>query len=289
LCDEAATPRYWLNRYDNATRSRTAPASSEGWPVAPRGGEYRFEPVAARTPGADVPRYRCSPSYLLDSDHEVVPFRDRPELALLESWRDDAASLRSIQLLHGDGGQGKTRMARRFAANAARRGWRVVQALERGRVIPPDRGRSPATGGGRLLVVVDYAERWPLDVLEQLVADLSADPDVERLRVLLLARSGDALWELIRATVDRQVDHAPEPIYLGWFTTDLTDLRQVFDEAVTAFQRAMGFLVADLDVPLDGSEVGRSPLDLHMTALAAVLAHHDHHPVPEDGDLTDFC
>lgn len=48
LRDEAAAPRCWLNRYDNAMRTRTAPASSERWPVALPGAKYRRVGLSGR-------------------------------------------------------------------------------------------------------------------------------------------------------------------------------------------------------------------------------------------------
>ncbi|ROO60050.1 hypothetical protein EDC02_1904 [Micromonospora sp. Llam0] len=60
------------------------------------------------------------PSMLLAANNQVVPFtalrdRDRAELA---AWRDDPARGVAVRLLHGPGGQGKTRLAAQFGADS---------------------------------------------------------------------------------------------------------------------------------------------------------------------------
>ena len=69
-------------------------------------------PVLARTPGS-----------LLAAAVEAVEFTGRgQELAQLAAWRDSGEGL-SVMLVTGEGGQGKTRLARQFAAQTRKAGW----------------------------------------------------------------------------------------------------------------------------------------------------------------------
>lgn len=278
-------PEYWMQRYRSSrdAASRTADKASGSWPVPPRGAGYRFEVF-----GRPVPRptsYQRAPSYLLDSRYEVVPFRDRGERQVLEDWLDDPTPRTSVQLVHGEGGQGKTRLAMQVARCAAECGWHVVQAFERA---GPAMRRGERAVAGRLLVVVDYAERWTVEVLERMVLDLADDASVRGLRVLLLTRSDNGLWDLITSTLDRQVDHLAVPVRLGRFTTSAAELTTAFNAAVAAFQAAMQLQPVELATPRRWEDAGSSPLGLHMAALAAVWAHENRHAVPSGADMSEF-
>jgi len=82
-------------------------------------------PVEAPAPPRSVGE---APSRLLSARYRLVPFAGRDdELADLAGWRDDGASM-AVRLVHGPGGQGKTRLAARFAASSAAAGWAVWAA-----------------------------------------------------------------------------------------------------------------------------------------------------------------
>ncbi|MFI6220122.1 hypothetical protein ACIBEH_06170 [Nocardia salmonicida] len=263
--------------------TRTTKKASGNWPTPPRGAGYRFAPFArlAPRPGS----YQLAPSYLLDARYEVVPFRGRGEGQVLENWLDSPVPRTSVQLVHGEGGQGKTRLAMQVARRAAEHGWHVAQAFERS---GPNARRKDHATAQQLLVVVDYAERWRLEVLEQMVLDLVDNADVACLRVLLLARAGYGLGDLITATLDRTVEHIAVPVHLGRFTADSVGLATAFVEAVAAFQSEMQLPPTELTAPPMRDGNGSSPLGLHMAALATVLAHEDHHPVPAEVGLSEF-
>ncbi|MGW2545250.1 hypothetical protein ACWC5I_31330, partial [Kitasatospora sp. NPDC001574] len=61
---------------------------------------YRVEPFPPAGPAVLPPGLERVPSRLLTARHQVVPFLPRPELALLESWRDEAAAGLSVRLVH---------------------------------------------------------------------------------------------------------------------------------------------------------------------------------------------
>jgi hypothetical protein len=215
----------------------------------------------------------------------VVPFRDRRERQVLEDWLDDPTARSSLQLVHGEGGQGKTRLAMQVARRAVERGWHVIQAFERAGTVVRRGERAVA---GRLFVVVDYAERWTVETLERMVAGLADDAGVRSLRVLLLARSDYGLWDLITSTLDRQVDHLVDPVRLSRFATGAPELATAFSAAVAAFQSALQLQPVELAAPGTWEDAGSSPLDVHMTALAAVWAHEHQHPVPSGAALSQF-
>jgi len=274
-------PEYWMHRY--RTSRKATDKASGSWPIPPRGAGYRFEPVGRFVPPPAF--YERAPSYLLDSRYEVVPFRDRGERQLLEDWLDDPVPRTSVQLVHGEGGQGKTRLAIQVARRAAARGWHAGQAFERA---GPAIRRGEYQGSGQLLMVVDYAERWTVEVLERMVLDLADDAGVRCLRVLLLARLNYGLWDLVASMLNRQVDHLAVPVRLGRFTTSAPELATAFNSAVTAFQSTLNLEPVELVAPRTWEDGGSSPLSLHMAALAAVWAYENGQPLPSDADLSEF-
>jgi hypothetical protein len=156
---------------------------------------YRVEPFPFPT-DAEVPEDLARvPSRLLAARHQVVPFFLRPELNLLESWRDESARGLSVRLVHAEGGTGKTRLAQEFAARSIAAGWTVALARHRSEVASAGGGdesltvRSPG-----LVLIVDYAERWPPADLITLVRQ-HRDAARDRLRLLLLARPAGAWWQ----------------------------------------------------------------------------------------------
>lgn len=242
------------------------------------GWDYRLEPV--RSPVSSNLR---SPSHLLDVQREVVPYHPRPQDIDLARWRDSPNVGSSILILHGEGGQGKTRLARRCASLAMDLGWEVLQAAAT---------RSSGTdlnitsSNQALLVIVDYFERWHPEVIEQLVSDLTraARP---KLRVLLVARTGGGTWRPVEAMLDRLVDEVAEPIHLLGYTHDIRERVQAFEEAVSAFQGELKSPQRPLPYPND-ERIDRSPLALYMSALAAVCADRDNSPIPKSSDVSSF-
>ncbi|SCL31669.1 hypothetical protein GA0074692_3157 [Micromonospora pallida] len=230
------------------------------------------------TPGAvplSVDTARRQPSRLLLARHQVVPFTGRDtELDALSTWLSDP-ELVSVRLVHGAGGQGKTRLARHVAAQARAAGWltwRVLHTPEQQFAGSP--WESP--GGGGALVVVDYADRWPASDLHRLITDLNTVSlrTGLALRVLLLARSAGFWWAALRDRLDSEHAITADAHHLPPLDEDI-DRTVLFDHARERFATALEVPdTAGITVPdLTGAGF-RQILAVHMAALVAVDAHH---------------
>jgi tetratricopeptide (TPR) repeat protein len=229
-------------------------------------------------------------SRLLAADMQVVPFdpqRD-PELRSLVQWRDGPETLQ-VMLVSGPGGQGKTRLVGEFAQRCSEAGWVVARARHtnevKPRTVPVDVNLSSC---GQVLVV-DYAERWPLNDLLELVAD----PFVRRettTRVLLVARPAGWWWESLRGEL---LGLAPDPdhLRLSALAPGPPDRRTAFEHARDAFAARLGVSETErIEPPASLDDPAFSlALSLHMAALVAVDAHTQGKSAPDDpAKLTSY-
>ncbi|MFJ8158491.1 tetratricopeptide repeat protein, partial [Streptomyces sp. NPDC094468] len=159
---------------------------------------YRVEPFPLTEPAAVPDGLMRVPSRLLTARHQVVPFLPRPELAQLESWREGGTPGLSVCLVYAEGGSGKTRLAAEFAARSATAGWAVALARHHSEVASAGGGdQTLAVRAPGLVLVVDYAERWPLEDLITLVRQ-HQDAARDRLRILLLSRQAGNWWQSLQ-------------------------------------------------------------------------------------------
>jgi tetratricopeptide (TPR) repeat protein len=219
----------------------------------------------------DAAELRQQPSQLLLARNEVVEFTGREhELAMLADWRR-ARSKVSALLLDGPGGQGKTRLAAEFAAQSAKAKWAVAVAHHGGEPGFSVDNEVDPTGALGLLLVVDYAERWPRGDLLALFKDKRLRHSGPT-RILLLARTGQRWWDLLRY-----------PLHKLGISTDakgLTELaagvgsrRRVFESARDRFAEVLGVDAAGVrPVGSMKDPAYRSVLTIHMAALVAVDA-----------------
>lgn len=225
-----------------------------------------------------------APAALLDAHRAVVPFRGRTaELRALAEWC--AAPGLGIRLLHGPGGQGKTRLAHRLTDRLAEEPddgpWRVLWLS---RHAPADELPLLRHTDAPLLVVVDNAETRT-GQLPVLLRTAAAVPATVRFKVLLLARTdGDWWYDLPAATGLEELYDAP--------ATPLPPLQpdpgchpEAYREAVDGLARALPRVPGQdhHDWTALAARVTRSfayrtrppdmevALTLHMTALVDLL------------------
>ncbi|MEU9303182.1 tetratricopeptide repeat protein [Streptomyces sp. NPDC048269] len=244
--------------------------------------------------GEPHPAWAGQPSRLLNAGNAVVPFTGREaELRELADWCDSGDAGLAVRWLHGPGGRGKTRLADELAASSARRGWKTIVARHGGAVVPESGGSHDGRVGDRrgLLVLVDYADRWPLRDLTWLFANsvLGGGPGRRTpVRVLLLARTAHA-WPAVKsmigdraATSDRELEALP---------ADPGGREQVFAAARTRFSelyRRPDAATALSSLPLEHPAFGLT-LTVHMAALVAVDAHvHGRRPPQDTAGLSAY-
>ncbi|WP_237291741.1 tetratricopeptide repeat protein [Streptomyces sp. Sge12] len=141
-----------------------------------------------------------TPAALLEAGRQTVPFQGRQDLvAQLEAWCGQGGF--GAWLLHGPGGQGKTRLAHHLAHLLTARGWTVlwprVGAL-------PDQLLEVRRAAKPLLVILDYAETRP-EQLTALVEGAAEHPGTSPFKLLLLARTAGDWWQQA-ATTTRQAE-----------------------------------------------------------------------------------
>ncbi|KWV31846.1 hypothetical protein AWV63_15385 [Micromonospora rifamycinica] len=211
-------------------------------------------------------------SELLDPRHRVVPFVGREdEQRSLWRWLDPPhAGLRSVRLMYAPGGQGKTRLADRVGATAQEAGWTVLHASCEPLTPEPRSGPSGGSDNdGALLVVVDYADRWPAGALPSLLTDplLHGGGQV---RVLLLARSPGYWWAGLRSWltgVGMPADEFPLPP----LAADPQARRRLFRVAVDRFASLLpDARPAEVVVPRLTDPAYGTALAVQLAALVAV-------------------
>ncbi|MFJ5847930.1 hypothetical protein [Streptomyces sp. NPDC092903] len=233
---------------------------------------------------------RAQPSRLLRAGHEVVEFAGREaEMKTLRTWRDSCLSHPRVALglIHGPGGQGKTRLASQAARIWRQEGWNTFHA-----VLRPDRPVRPApetppfgTGPGTV-VVVDYAQEWDTGDLLGLIHDMSS-PGAAPVLLLLLARSAGVWWQTLQSRLVRNLGIVPEALRLEPLVGRPSDQAPLFSEAVRRFAAALEVPAAPLPSPPSGlgdHSAFNQALTLHMSALATVLAAADDTVAPDAPD-----
>jgi len=207
------------------------------------------------------------PCGLLRPDQHIVEFTGRVvEQTILTSWCASAQG-RSVRIIAGPGGSGKTRLALRAAAVVETAGGRteLVAAGGEAQAVAAARSRAP----GPLLLVVEDAETRA--ELASLLAAVLGEPG--RVLVLLLARALGEWWsELLEqsAPAVQLLLTEAEPLHLTRpVAPDLGD-DDLARAALPYFASALR-----LAVPLQvrfGLPAQRMPvLLLHAAALVAVL------------------
>ncbi|WP_018352732.1 tetratricopeptide repeat protein [Longispora albida] len=237
--------------------------------------QHRDEPAGL----TELREMRDQPSKLLIARRQAIPFTGRTDLLTrLTAWFASPAR-RAAWLFHAPGGQGKTRLASHVATLAQQDGWTTVWARHRHEgKLPADTPEPPA---GPLLVLVDYADRWPSEDLQSL---LSSAARADQVRVILLARS-ETFWSQADSHCD-DLDYRTTSEALPSLTDSEAARREMFDATCTRFAEIYETQDQAFPVPgpLSDPEYALT-LALHMAALAAVDAtvHNEHSPANAAG------
>ena len=237
-----------------------------------------------------------TPGSLLAAAVEAVDFTGRhAELEKLTAWRDSTQPF-SIMLVTGEGGQGKTRLARELSANARQAGWAAgflaahmsgtVRDDSDYRQATVELARLVGTATRQVLLVADYAETRPEEVAA-LANVLLGRPPVQPVRLLLLSRTAGAWWTSLTDVpgldTRQRIDLAP--------LTDTGDVRRdAYIAAIAGLARHLAALpdpaailepgqswsslaehLAQQSLVLDDPRLGNA-LTLQMTALTDLLA-----------------
>jgi len=241
--------------------------------------EHRPEPEEVPAGSVD------QPSHLLNTRYQAVGFTGRgSERAELAAWRDAPGTRLSVRWLHAPGGQGKTRLAAQFAADSVAAGWKVAHAVEgpAKRALPPPGSQDMRLRYERgLLLLVDYADRWPVSFLTWLFSNALFHQTYD-VRMLLLARSLQP-WPVVSAALT-DVRAEARAVALAPLSDDLGEREQMFLAARDAFAACFGLTnAADIRPPglLERPEFGLV-LAVHMAALVAVDARARDARLPED-------
>jgi hypothetical protein len=236
--------------------------------------EFRVVPFTQATRRLpQVEEARAQPSRLLDAQREVIGFtgRDR-ELAVLHAWRklgDNPQA--SAFLIDGEGGSGKTRLARQFAMLSAQDGWAAWEAsYEQAASLTP----LPESLTGRrqrgTLFLIDYAERWPAAQLFALARHLVTASGEQPIRLLLLSRAAGDWWEVLSHRLNRE-GIATQARHMQPLSAGPRGAKRLFTQARDRFAEVLQVPGADqIDVPdLSHDDFGLV-LAVHMAALVAV-------------------
>ncbi|WP_432523005.1 tetratricopeptide repeat protein [Kineococcus sp. SYSU DK006] len=280
-----ATPVYLLHRDAGFRAARADQGISE--PV--------LEPVELQhliEPETDLVR---APASLLRARHQVVPFRGRERLLQdLTAWAQGSGVAGC--LVHGPGGQGKTRLAQELARRLTAERWAFLWLRAD---TTADDMAVLADVAVPLLMIVDYAEARPGQVTAALRA-AAGHAGRSPWRMLLLARTAGDWWEDLRASdahASELLEGAPV-VRLEPLEPEPSGQVEAYRQAVRGFADALPALpgqqqhdwaaVADrligqsnvqADAPSgepstaseSGWGVSASALTLHMSALADLL------------------
>ncbi len=244
--------------------------------ISPDRPPYRVSAADSAPAPVSVVKARSQPSRLLLAHHQVVPFTGRERtLDALAEWIRGGEPV-AARLVHGAGGQGKTRLAAEVTAQCAAAGWAVWKVTHTptpvSGAVPVSRAELP---GGAVLAVVDYADRWPASALLALLTQLR---DLHtragtRVRVLMLARADGYWWPAVANRAEGDLDVDTDQMALPPLAADSDDDRStLFTTAAARFATAMNVAQTGWPVPDLTGPAFAQVLAVHMAALATVDA-----------------
>ncbi|MFE7097880.1 tetratricopeptide repeat protein, partial [Streptomyces erythrochromogenes] len=238
-----------------------------------------FQNLTERTKGHGRGTRLPAPAALLEAQRQAVPFHGRDNLlGELRAWCELGGF--GAWLLHGPGGQGKTRLAHHLAAQLSADRWAVLWPKY---TATTDQLAEVRHAARPLMIVLDYAETRT-EQLAALVEAAADHPGTTPLKLLLLARTGGDWWRQAATATRLAENHlATTPIrLLTPLEHDPARRADRYRDAARALATALPLVdgltghdwptaAACLPPPLlDHDDYGNA-LTLHMTALADLL------------------
>lgn len=222
--------------------------------------------------------------HILTAAYEVIPFDEagrREELDFLASYCE-SEERRSVLLLTGEGGSGKTRLLLEWCRRLRHQGWYagfLLRNREKGQIQPLLNGTAPR------LVVIEYAETQ-LDIVQPLLIEMGQAPEDEgpKLRIVLLARREADWWrklpQLTGGVESLLADSKPRTIS-ALVPPDLCARQQAFRTAAADFAEVLELEIPEnLYVPdLSGTFFGRV---LYLCMVAYLALHGERIETDED-------
>ncbi|MBM2615059.1 serine protease [Actinoplanes sp. LDG1-06] len=215
-----------------------------------------------------------SAASLLRARAEVVRFRGRDEL--MESLRGWCVRPgRPVHLVHGPGGQGKTRVAQELCSRLTSLRWATLWLRNDAAA---DSFAAVAHSAVPMIVVVDYAESRK-DQVVALLRAASRHNGREPLRILLIARAMGPWWEDLSDDAESMLD-GTRTTFLSELEKDPAGRSAAYGAAVkdyaTVLAKAMpgtDWLTISTRLSSRGNASLRddTALTIHMTALADLL------------------
>ncbi|UUU23754.1 hypothetical protein [Streptomyces sp. DSM 40750] len=135
-----------------------------------------------------------------------------------------------------------------------------------------------------VLIIVDYAERWPEDDLLEFIRESKGLWELP-LRFLLLSRPAGVWWEQFEYLLDNELDLDAEAIRLAPLGARPEEREHAFRVARDAFAERLKVSDPEAIGPPAGllsDDAYSLILTIHMAALAAVDAHHRKTSAPVD-------
>lgn len=220
-----------------------------------------------------------SPAALLNAHRQVVPFRGRANILRdLHAWADQPGL--GALLLHGPGGQGKTRLAQQLALELNEQRWVSLWLKARAVGANLQRLRDRAVPS---LIIMDYAESRRMQ-LTALLDELSRYANSMPVKLLMLARTDGDWWENAQAAspITEEVLDGARVIRLSALEPDFKGRAEAYREAARSFARELVRVpgMTDQDWLARAEELPAKAIDdegldvalaLHMTALADLL------------------
>lgn len=237
-----------------------------------------------RDAGNLLPARAGPDSWYVRAEYGVAPFHPfrEADLAGLRGWAEEDSPL-GIRLLHGRGGDGKTRLAIEVAKALKQSGWRSGFLARLSGEGDDDALADLFVLDQPIAVVVDYAETRRDEIVRLLEAASKARSKV---RVLLIARARADWWDLLRrssATVQAMMTTSADHVRLEPIVHDLALRQAFFFDAREAYARALNVTSEFSECPDLSDKDFDSPLFLQLAGLAAAMGR----PLAKGDDLLD--